>query len=115
MTTSDNYLSLSHREIQALGDLSGECFRLYVAVASYAYGQKTVCHPKWSQLAERMGRGLDSANGRKLAKKLEQAGLVQRGEFGQPDRWRLLLKEQIINERGNPQSSSGSNSPFLGG
>ena len=99
MTTDNNYVGLSHREIQALGGLSGECFRLYVAVASFAYGPKVVCHPKWAQLAARMNRPLDRANGRKLAKKLEEAGLVKRGEFGQPDRWRLILKEQIIKER----------------
>jgi hypothetical protein len=56
-----------------------------------------------------MGKSLDKANGRRWARQLEQAGLVKRGEFGRPDRWRLVLKEQIIKERGGhyyPQGAS---------
>ena len=110
MTTDSNYVGLTHREIKALGGLSGECFRLYVAVSSFAYGPKCVCFPTWWKISERMGKTLDKANGRKLAKKLEEAGLVKRGEFGQPDRWRLVLKEQIIREReGNNNPQRGSN------
>lgn len=115
MTTNNNYLGISHREIQALGKVNGEAMRLYIAVASFAYGPKTVCHPQWWQIAERIGKKLDKSNGRKLASQLEKAGLVKRGEFGQPDRWRLILKEQIIKERGgkiNPQG--GSNLPSTG-
>lgn len=99
MTSDNNYVGISHREILALAGLSGECFRLYVVVASFAYGRKTVCHPKWSQISERMGKDCDPGNGRRWAKQLEDAGLLKRGEFGQRDRWRLVLKEQMIKER----------------
>lgn len=112
MTTTNNYVGLSHREIQALGGLSGECFRLYVAVASFAYGKKTVCFPTWAMLSDRMGKPLDKSNGRTLARKLEEAGLIKRGEFGRPDRWRLVLKEQIIKEQGgNSHPQRGSDLP----
>jgi hypothetical protein len=84
-------------------------------VASFAYGRKVVCHPKWSQLATRIGRPIDPSNGRKMAKKLEQAGLVKRGEFGQADRWRLILKEQILKETGSIHPPTGSNLPAATG
>lgn len=108
MSTDNHYVGLSHREIQALGQVSGECFRLYVAVASFAYGSKVVAHPKWSDISKRMGKKLSPNQGRQLAKKLEAAGLIQRGTFGNQDRWRLVLKEQVISERG---TQKGGESP----
>lgn len=107
------YVGLSVEELQALSGLSGECVRLYWTIASFAYGDKVVAHPKWDTISERMGKTLEPSNGRKLARKLEQAGLVKRGEFGQPDRWRLVLKEQIILRRqeGNNYPQTGSNLP----
>ena len=108
METTGHYLGLSHEEIQALGCVSGEAFRLYVAVASFAYGTKVVAHPKWSDLAKRMGKNLSPNQGRELAKKLEKAGLIKRGEFGAQDRWRLVLKERVLNERRETQKRGGA-------
>jgi len=108
MKTNNHFVGLSHREIQALGQVSGEAFRLYVAVASFAYGSKTVAHPKWSDISKRMGKNLSPNQGRALAKKLEAAGLIKRGDFGQQDRWRLVLKEQVIAEREGSQKGGGS-------
>ena len=115
------YLGLSLKELQALASVSGEALRLYVAVSSFAMGQKTTCFPKWSQIKEAMGKPkADTRNLKRVAKQLEDAGFVKRGEFGAKDRWRLLLKEQVQRERGSnppPQNNhhTGSNLPSSGG
>jgi hypothetical protein len=110
MKTDKHYVGLSHREIITLGKVSGEAFRLYVAVASFAYGSKTTCYPTWKQIGERMGKKLSSANGQTLAKKLEAAGLLQRGAFGTGGsaRFTLTLKAQIIEDRGGKQNVRGT-------
>ena len=110
MNTDKHYVGLSHREIQALGSVSGEAFRLYVAVASFCYGKKTTCFPTWSQIEKRMGKKLSPASGQAHAKKLEAAGLLQRGQFGAGGnpRWTLTLKAQIIKDRGASQNVRGS-------
>ena len=96
------YVGLSIKEFQALASVSGEALRLYLAVSSFAMGQKTTCFPKWSQIKEAMGKPkADTRNLKRVAKQLEDAGLVKRGEFGAKDRWRLLLKEQVQIERGS--------------
>lgn len=115
------YLGLSIKELQALASVSGEALRLYVAVSSFAMGQKTTCFPKWSQIKEAMGKPkADTRNLKRVAKQLEDAGYIKRGEFGAKDRWRLLLKEQVQRERGSnlpPQNNhhTGSNLPSTGG
>jgi hypothetical protein len=109
---SRGYVGLSVEELQALSNVSGEAVRLYWAVASFAYGDKVVAHPKWETISERIGKTLDPRNGRRLAKQLEEAGLVRRGKFGKEDRWRLVLKEQIILRRqGRYDAETGSNEP----
>ena len=92
---SNGYVSLTKEEFKALGKVSGECARLYIAVASFAHGKRTECWPKWSQLGEAMGKPLDRNNGRKMAQKLEEAGLLKRGVFGDANRWSLTLKKTI--------------------
>lgn len=101
MKTDKHYVGLSHKEIQALGSVTGEAFRLYVAVASFCYGKKTDCFPTWRQIEERMGKKLSPASGQAHAKKLEAAGLLQRGQFGAGGnpRWSLTLKAKIIKDR----------------
>jgi len=116
--TGKHYVGLNHLEIQALGQVSGEAFRLYVAVASFAYGRKTVAHPTWKMISDRMGKKLSPASGQALAKKLEAAGLLKRGKFGASDgsRWTLTLKQQVLegsqnmretltNEEGSPSQN----------
>ena len=116
MKTGNHYVGLNHLEIQALGKVSGEAFRLYVAVASFAYGKRTVAHPTWKMISDRMGKKLSPASGQTLAKKLEAAGLLKRGKFGSTDRWTLILKQQILegsqnmretltNEEGSPSQN----------
>jgi len=94
--TDRHYVGLSHQEIKALGAVSGEAFRLYVAVASFAYGRKTTAFPTWRQIGERMGKKLTAEAGQASAKRLEAAGLLKRGKFGSKSRWTLTLKEQIL-------------------
>ena len=53
--SSNHYYGISHAEMFALGAVHGECFRLYCAISSFAYGNKTICHPSWRMLAQRMG------------------------------------------------------------
>ena len=94
--TDKHYVGLSHKEIQALGSVSGEAFRLYVAVASFAYGKKTTAFPTWKMIGERMGKKLSPEAGQATAKRLEAAGLLRRGKFGSQNRWTLTLKEGIL-------------------
>jgi len=94
--TDKHYVGLSHKEIQALGSVTGEAFRLYVAVASFAYGRKKTAFPTWKQIGERMGKKLTAEAGQATAKRLEAAGLLKRGKFGSQNRWTLTLKEQIL-------------------
>ena len=65
--TDRHYVGLSHQEIKALGAVSGEAFRLYVAVASFAYGRKTTAFPTWRQIGERMGKKLTAEAGQASA------------------------------------------------
>ena len=77
------YLGISIKELKALGNVSGEALRLYIAVSSFAMGQKTTCFPKWSQIKETMGKpDIDTRNLKRVAKQLEEAGYIKRGEFG---------------------------------
>jgi len=51
------YLGLDHREIKKLGEVSGEAMRLYIAIASHAFGpKKFIVHAGWGALATRMGK-----------------------------------------------------------
>lgn len=50
------YFGLDHREVEKLGEVSGEAMRLYIAIASFAYRDKVVCNPPWWRIAERMGK-----------------------------------------------------------
>ena len=96
------YVGLSTKEFQALSAVSGEAFRLYLAVSSFAMGLKTTCYPKWSQIKEIMGKpDADTRHLKRLAKQLEDANIIARGKFGSKDRWRLLLKEQVQQQRGS--------------
>ena len=110
------YVGLSVEELQALSGVSGEAVRLYWTIASFAYGDKVIAHPRWSVISERMGKTLDPRNGRRLAKQLEDAGLVSRGKFGDRDRWKLVLKEKIIQRRqGSSDAETTSNEPSTKG
>ena len=97
------YVRINVEELQALATVSGEALRLYLAISSFAMGPKTTCYPKWSQIKEVMGKpNADTRNIQKIVKKLEDAGLIKRGNFGTAEyknRFQLPLKKQVI-ERG---------------
>lgn len=56
MKDKDGYFTLDHREQEKLGEVSGEAMRLYIAMASHAYGPKVICRAGWGALATRMGK-----------------------------------------------------------
>jgi len=97
------YCGISRKEFTALGAVSGQAFRLYVAITLFAMGQKTTCFPSWSRIKEIMGKpDYSTRQLQKLAVQLEEHGFIKRGKpgiSGNP-RFRLLLKERVQNERG---------------
>ena len=99
--TNKRYVSLSLKELEALGKCKGEAVRLYLAISSCAWGTDVSCYPRWKKCREIMGKNISDRRCRELAVHLEEAGLLRRYEKD-GDRYRyfyLPLKHKVIKER----------------
>ena len=73
-------INLNKREWKALSEVSGEAFRIYVAICSFLPENQTVCDPQHSEICELLGRQYDKSGLRKLTKQLKKQGLISRFE-----------------------------------
>ena len=112
-STTKLYVSLSIKELQALGKVSGEAMRVYVAIASHAFGEDVACFPRWKKIRQKMGKKTSDRRLKEIAVILERENLIRR--FNHPDddkRWFYLpLKAEVIKERKKEEEGEAENKP----